>query len=549
LGKDIIFLSKQYLLTVNRFNFKNFSLNNKLFFSKIILHFAAVFIFFNVGRLCANYIQPVIFLNDTIFHTQISVDDETQKILHSARIKQHKLSNVIPLQNYNEIVKKTLNHLENNGFPFASVSLDSIAIRSDTIFADLVIDKNLYCLFDSIVVRGNLKVSKKYLQAYFNFKKRKPYKEETVKKIPTLLQEIPFATTVQPPSVEFTEDKASLYLFLEKNKISQFDGYVGFAPVSEQTGKIAFSGELNLHLMNLFTIGETIDLQWRASERFSQFLELKANFTYLLGTPLGIDGLFMLDKKDTTYLNMNYIIGLNYSFRGFNFARVYFDYTTSSILDKNLYNFSDFSSYSDYKKTMYGFAFRFRNLDFIYNPKKGYELNLNVAVGTRKIVVNHNAVDGYYDNVYLFSVRYRAHGKIMGYVPLHKRWVFVLGAEGGSLFGKENLVNELFRLGGMNSLQGFDDRSIRASSYGITLAELRFMMNRMAYINAFFNGAWYEQKTTSNYLNDFPFGFGLGITFTTKAGLFYLSYALGKQLDNPISFKTGKIHFGLAVQF
>jgi hypothetical protein len=53
----------------------------------------------------------------------------------------------------------------------------------------------------------------------------------------------------------------------------------------------------------------------------------------------------------------------------------------------------------------------------------------------------------------------------------------------------------------------------------------------------------------NNCSHYFPFGFGAGIAFTTKAGLFYLSYALGKQLDNPISFKTGKIHFGLAVQF
>jgi outer membrane protein assembly factor BamA len=198
---------------------------------------------------------------------------------------------------------------------------------------------------------------------------------------------------------------------------------------------------------------------------------------------------------------------------------------------------------------MYGFAFRFRQLDFIYNPRKGYDLNLNIAVGTRNILVNRNAEESYYKGVELFSVRYRAHGKIMGYVPLHRRWVLALGAEGGSLFGKENLMNELFRLGGMNSLQGFDDRSIRASSYGIALVELRFLMAQIAYINAFFNGAWYEQKITENYLHDFPFGFGLGITFTTKAGLFYLSYALGKQLNNPISFKTGKIHFGLAVQF
>jgi len=320
-------------------------------------------------------------------------------------------------------------------------------------------------------------------------------------------------------------------------------------PVSDRSGKIAVSGELNLRLMNLFTIGESIDLQWRASERFSQFLELKANFPYLFTTPLGVDGLFMLDKKDTTYLNMNYIIGLNYSFKGYNSVRVYLDYSTSNILDVNLYGDVASPIYSDYKKTMYGFAFRFRQLDFIYNPRKGYDMHLNLAVGTRKIIENHNANEGYYDDTELNAIRYRLQGKVKGYIPLHKRWVLVLGAEGGSLLGKQHLLNELFRMGGMSSLQGFDDLSIRASSYGIGWVELRFIVAQIAYLNTFFNGAWYEQKITGNYLHDFPFGFGLGITFTTKAGLFYLSYALGKQLDNPISMKTGKIHFGLAVQF
>jgi hypothetical protein len=301
--------------------------------------------------------------------------------------------------------------------------------------------------------------------------------------------------------------------------------------------------------MNLFTIGENIDLQWRASERFSQFLELKANFPYLFTTPLGVDGLFMLDKKDTTYLNMNYIIGLNYSFKGYNSVRVYFDYSTSNILDKNLYEDVNFSNYSDYKKSMYGFAFRFRQLDFVYNPRKGYDLSLNLAVGTQKIIEKHNANVDSDTNAELNAIRYRLQGKIKGYVPLHKRWVLALGAEGGSLLGKQHLVNELFRMGGMNSLQGFDDLSIRASTYGIGLVELRFIVAQIAYLNTFFNGAWYEQKITEHYLHDLPFGFGIGITFTTKAGLFYLSYALGKQLENPISFKTGKIHFGLAVQF
>ena len=503
------------------------------FFVKIIIVLTILFFNFNISAQ----------------NTHITVSHEIMQILQETKTSNYIKNNTLPLDNYNILTKKTLNYLENHGFPFAAVYLDSIRAQNDTVFAHLIIDKNLRCVFDTIAVRGNLKVAKSYLKAYFNYKNKKLYNESVVKQIPQLAKEIPFAEEKQPAVVEFTENKSTLYLFLDKKRVNQFDGYIGLAPVSELSGKIAVSGEMNLHLMNLFTIGESIDLQWRTSERFSQYLEVKANFPYLVGTPLGVDGLITLDKKDTTYLNMNYIIGLFYSFLGNNFARVYFDYATSTILDKSLYEYSDFLTYSDYRKTMYGFAFRFRQLDFIYNPRKGYDLDLNMAVGTRKIITNHQVAPDYYEDVDLLTVRYRLQGKIKGYLPLHKRWVLGLGAEGGALFGKQHLANELFRLGGMNSLQGFEDRSIRASSFGIGVIELRFLVAKIAYLNAFFNGAWYEQKITGNYMHDFPFGFGAGIAFTTKAGLFYLSYALGKQLDNPISFKTGKIHFGLAVQF
>jgi outer membrane protein assembly factor BamA len=514
-----------------------------------MLYFVMLFICLDVSAQKVRAKRTLPLSADTVFPIRISVSPEMMQIIQDARTAKFVVNQAIPIENYPAFTQKMLNYFENNGYPFASVFLDSILVQNDTVFANLVMDKNILCTFDSITVRGNLKVHKSYLKAYLNFKNKKPYKESVIKQIPHLIQEIPFAAKTQAAVVEFTEDKAALYLFLDKRRVNQFDGYIGLAPVSENTGKIAVTGEVNLHLMNLFTIGEVIDLQWRATERFSQFLELKANFSYLFNTPLGVDGLIMLDKKDTTYLNMNYIIGLNYSFRGYNYARVYFDYTTSNILANSLYETTDFLSCSDYKKTMYGFAFRFRQLDFIYNPHKGYDMNLNFAVGTRKIIKKTNVDANYYDRMDLNSVRYRLQGKIKGYIPLHKRWVLALGGEGGALLGKQHLVNELFRLGGMNSLQGFDDRSIRASTYGIGEVELRFIMAKIAYLNAFFNGAWYEQKISGNYLHDFPFGFGLGITFTTKAGMFYLSYALGKQLGNPISFKTGKIHFGLAVQF
>ncbi|MEG1556683.1 MAG: BamA/TamA family outer membrane protein, partial [Bacteroidales bacterium] len=154
-----------------------------------------------------------------------------------------------------------------------------------------------------------------------------------------------------------------------------------------------------------------------------------------------------------------------------------------------------------------------------------------------------------YEGVDMQTVRYRIVSKIDGYIPLHKRWVLVLKLQGGTLFGKENYLNELFKIGGMSTLQGFDEESIYASSYAIGTSELRFLFAKKSYLNLFFNGAWYEQKRNNYYIHDTPYGFGLGFSFDTKAGMFYLSYALGKQFNNPISFKTGKIHFGIKVGF
>ena len=55
---------------------------------------------------------------------------------------------------------------------------------------------------------------------------------------------------------------------------------------------------------------------------------------------------------------------------------------------------------------------------------------------------------------------------------------------------------------------------------------------------------WIEKKLTHEYLNDIPYGLGAGINFETKPGIFSISYALGSQQNNPLLFKTAKIHFG-----
>jgi len=52
-------------------------------------------------------------------------------------------------------------------------------------------------------------------------------------------------------------------------------------------------------------------------------------------------------------------------------------------------------------------------------------------------------------------------------------------------------------------------------------------------------------NTTDNWL----LGVGAGMAFETKAGVFGISYALGKSTGTPFDFKSAKLHFGFVNEF
>lgn len=497
----------------------------------------------------SSHYRLLIWEGTKITDARIEVLQTEQLLLQEARLSSRMKQNQIPLSDFPEVSEKLLTYLEEHGYPFAVVSLDSVMMEENRFSASFKVEKNRYITFDSIVLKGDAKLKKGFLYPYFGIRKDRPYNERIISRVPQKSREIQFATELLPAGVEFVEDRAYLYLFLNKKKMNRFDGYIGLVPVDERTGKIALAGELQLNLKNLFGVGESFDLLWRSPGRHSQYLKVHADFPFLFRTPIGISGDFMLDKTDTAYLSMNYLLGVQYTFANASFVKGFFDYTTSSLLSVASAASETALLLADYSRALYGVELYYRRLDYLYNPTKGIVLHFNLGAGTRKIMANNKLPESLYEGMLLQTVHYRVLGQLQGYMPLHKRWVFKLGARGGTLIAPSMVENELFKIGGMNSLRGFNEDEITASTYVIGTAELRFLFAPKAYFNLFFDGAWYEKNLSATYLSDFPFGFGLGVAFDTKAGLFYLSYALGKQLDNPISFKTGKIHFGLALNF
>jgi outer membrane translocation and assembly module TamA len=105
------------------------------------------------------------------------------------------------------------------------------------------------------------------------------------------------------------------------------------------------------------------------------------------------------------------------------------------------------------------------------------------------------------------------------------------------------------RIGGSRLLRGFDEQSIFASAYNITTFEYRMMILRNSYFFVFIDAAYVHRKFNNTIFQDFPFGFGAGITFETKIGIFGLTYALGQQKDKKVDFRSSKLHFGYVATF
>ena len=129
-----------------------------------------------------------------------------------------------------------------------------------------------------------------------------------------------------------------------------------------------------------------------------------------------------------------------------------------------------------------------------------------------------------------------------------------LGLTAAALIANEPvLANEQFRLGGNRLLRGFDEESISATNFGILTAEYRFLLSTNSYLYGFFDGG----RVDSQSLNSQPDsdtvqtyqGFGAGIAFETRAGLFGLSLAFGRQDQQPFDLGAPKVHFGYVSLF
>ena len=480
-------------------------------------------------------------------------------LLNAAGFSTNDFSNQIFSPNiFAQKVSNALVWLQNNSYPFAAIGLDSVQIDSNTITANILFNKGSQIFFDSIKVIGNVNISPRFLANYTNIKVGKYYNESILKRTDNRISELPYLSLAQSSVIYFYGNKAKLITYINSRKASSFDGIIGFAPNSSQANKLIITGDVNLKLQNILGSGKSLDLNYRSFLNNSQELKFKFNYPYIFNSKIAFDYGLNLLLYDTSFFDLQNDFAFQYRFIGNDYFKVFYATQTTSLItvDTNFIKANrSLPNINDVKKDLYGIGFKKTKINYLPNPSKGFIVEMDFAIGTKNIIKNStinslNLDNGkgefykIYDSVKLSYTQYRINFKAEKYLKITNNFVVKTEVNSAWLQTESLFLNELFRIGGLKTLRGFDEQSIFANKFAIANAELRYLLGKNSNVFVFYNQAWYLNEVQKTNQSDNPFGVGLGLVFESGAGLFTLVYAVGKQFQNPIEFNSAKIHFG-----
>lgn len=430
--------------------------------------------------------------------------------------------------------------LENNGYPFAAVSLDSVHVDSLRLTAQVKIERGPQLRWTKINLRGENTVSPRLISSYIQIKVKDLYNQSDVQLISSRLKQISFIEEIKPAEVLFTKDGAELFLYLKSKPVSLANGVIGLQPNAANNNKLSVTGEIRLKLVNVLKRAELIDLNWRNIQAQTQSLKAQLNVPNLFRTPFGVDGQFQLYKRDSSFLELKSTFGVQYALNNGSYLKAFYRNNASSVLRGGKNN-PVFANLGSVRTNAYGLALYKQSVDYLPNPRRGLTLLADVSIGLRKSRQSDTAA-------VVTNTTYRGEFQVNWFIPLAKRHVLRVANQTEFYIAPVFFQNEAIRFGGQISQRGFNEEELYATTKTVFTAEYRFLVDQNSFAFLFYDQSWYENRTTV-YYNDHPLGFGAGFSFGTKIGTFSISYALGKQFDNPILVKDGKVHFGYIAYF
>ncbi len=447
------------------------------------------------------------------------------------------------------VINKLLAKLENAGYPFASVKIQSVHFYDDSVngdhYADLYINltKGLKSKIDKIEVAGNNSTKDYVIIRELRMETGEEYSQEKINDFPRRLNKLRFFEPVQPP--QFFLDKANngvLLISVKEKNTNNFDGIIGYVPPATDKESGYVTGLVNVTLRNIFGTGRAAAVRWQKLTRESQELELKYLEPWLFDFPFNFNAELFQRIQDTTYVQRKIGGALEYLATE-DISAATFISTEEVIPSERVVPV--FTVYNSSALTT-GLSLKIDFRDDPLAPTSGVFFETGYSFSRKKI----NGPAQYITPTLETNVNLqRITAGFSAYYELFFRNIVALSVNVKELTGPFFEQSDLWRFGGTRTVRGYREEQFLASRISWSNVEYRLMLTPRSYAFVLFDAGYYflqadpERGITEN--EDFIFGYGVGITIETAIGLLGVSFALAEG----DAFNEGKIHFGIINEF
>ena len=422
----------------------------------------------------------------------------------------------ISINNLEKTLKEYLEKLEITGRSFSKVKLNNIIVKKNILYADLNLIESEKRTVNEIIVKGYDQFPKKYLKNYFKIEKNSVFNKSKLKQISNYSKNLDFIKESKAPEVLFTNDSTFIYLYFEKKSNSSVDAFINFT--SNESGDLQLIGNIDLKLQNALNNGETFRLFWNSIGNERQEFRISSSIPYIFNSKISPDIAFSIYRQDSSFTNTKFESNFNYNLNSKLKLGLSFNSESSENLQENN------SNVSSYKNIFFGLNLNYSllNQDIFKNYK--FLLHVNPEFGNRK-------------TDYSRSNQFKINSTISYLWEFNQRNYLYTRNQTGFLNSDDYLNNELYRIGGANSVRGFNEQSIFTKSFSYFNIEYRFLTSSKSYLYSITDFGF--TKTTDNIL-----GLGLGYLFVNNKSKINLNISVGKTGEE--SFNINNLKLGIS---
>lgn len=439
-------------------------------------------------------------------------------------------------------LEKKLQEYANNGYPFASISLDSVSVNEGRLSAKVVVQSGPEIAYDSAYFFNEIKTNHSYIYQLLDIVPEDDFSERSYRQVSRKIQRSPYLSLQRPTDLSFKNKKAKIFLDIKEEDASSFQGVLGLQ--QNATGKSAAVGSIELDLQNLFRSGKQFTFSWESFAEQSQRLNVFYKHPFFLDSKIAPSFRFDLLKQDTTFLTRRLGVGIHTYIAPRVELSMMYEQNKGTLLSSNL-NVLEQSGLAGYTRATYSVQFAQGDVFTLGKLREGIVWRTLMMAGRKDVDRNLNVPDSYYDSLEPRTNFYQFEFEIAYQLKTLKRQAFFHHMSTGITQNDQLLRNELYRIGGLASLRGFNEISIFARHYFLSRAEFRSFFEEESYAYLFYDQMIYQQGS----LNDNPYGIGLGFALATSAGQFSFAIGVGNSKNQSISFSTMKVHFGYISRF